>query len=145
MTTFSLRIEVSSGCSQRARMELQQIESVWFHWSDFDTGNPEYTILDERVCRRMESEMPLRRVGYHLGRCYFYFPRMMKVGITGGRRNRCLNKIVEGVDNWDNVELNPYKLANPNREGFIGRDLMLKLIFRITLDPALRRSMWKLL
>ena len=34
MTTFSLRIEISSRCSQRARTELQQIESVWFHWSD---------------------------------------------------------------------------------------------------------------
>jgi hypothetical protein len=113
--------------------------------SDFDTGNPEYTVLDEKTCRRMESEIPLRRVGYHLGRRYFYFPRMMKVGITDRRRNRCLSKIVEGVDNWNNVELNPYRLANPNREGFIGRDLMLKLLFRITLDPGLRRSTWELL
>jgi hypothetical protein len=79
------------------------------------------------------------------GRRYFYFPRMMKVGITDRRRNRCLSKIVEGVDNWNKVELNPYKLANTNREGFIGRDLMLKLLFRITLDPALRRSTWELL
>jgi len=69
----------------------------------------------------------------------------MKIGVKDWRIGRCLEKTVEGVDNWNNVELNPYRLANPNREGFVGRDLMLKLLFRITLDPASRRSTWELL
>jgi len=43
------------------------------------------------------------------------------------------------------MRLNPYKIANPNREGFVGRDLMLKLFLRITLDSSLRESVWELL
>ncbi|MGB9717397.1 MAG: hypothetical protein ACPL4E_03005 [Thermoproteota archaeon] len=69
----------------------------------------------------------------------------MKLGIWNGQRGRCLSKIVGGVDNWDDVRLNPYKLANPRREGFVGRDLMLKLLFRITLDPSLKKSRWQLI
>ncbi|MGB9717879.1 MAG: hypothetical protein ACPL4E_05490, partial [Thermoproteota archaeon] len=45
--------------------------------SDFDTGNPEYTVLDERLCRSIEKETSMRRRGYHLGILYLYFPRMM--------------------------------------------------------------------
>lgn len=113
--------------------------------SDFDTGNPEYTVLNEEVCRNTVREIPIRRMGYHLGMPYTYYPRRMKIGITDEKRNRCLGKIIEGVDNWDDVRLNPYKIANPNREGFIGRDLMLKLFFRIILDPSLKESTWELL
>lgn len=113
--------------------------------SDFDTGNPEYIALNEELCRNIVKDVPIRRIGYHLGMPYIYYPRKMKVGITDKKQNRCLGKIIEGVDNWDHIELNPYKIANPNREGFVGRDLMLKLFVRITLDPSLKESRWKLL
>ncbi|MEM0327600.1 MAG: hypothetical protein QXN53_03450 [Thermoproteota archaeon] len=71
--------------------------------------------------------MPIRRIGHHFGMPYSYYLRSMKIGITDGIRWRCLDKIVEGVDNWNGVESNPYKFANPKREEFVGRDLMLRL------------------
>ena len=113
--------------------------------SDFDTGNPEYAVFDEVACRTVAGGA--EGIGYaqHLGRGYSYFFRRMKIGVKDWRIGRCLEKTVEGVDNWNNVELNPYRLANPNREGFVGRDLMLKLLFRITLDPVARRLTWELL
>jgi hypothetical protein len=43
------------------------------------------------------------------------------------------------------MRLNPYRIANPNREGFVGRDLMLKLLIRIVLNPKTKKSTWKLL
>ena len=113
--------------------------------SDFDTGNPEYAVFDEAICRTVAREAEGIGYGQHLGRGYSYFFRKMRVGVKDRRTGRCLEKIVEGVDNWNNVKLNPYKIANPNREGFIGRDLMLKLLFRITLDPSLKESTWELL
>jgi len=111
---------------------------------DFDTGNPEYMVLDEEVCRRITEEVPIRRIGYHLGMLYSYYPRNMRIGVTDGIRKRCLNKIVEGVDNWHDVESNPYKIANPRREGFVGRDLMLRLFLKLILDPLSKESRWEL-
>ncbi|MEM2051136.1 MAG: hypothetical protein QXY99_07640 [Thermoproteota archaeon] len=111
---------------------------------DFDTGNPEYVVIDERICRTIEGESRRRRVREHLGVPYTFFPCSMKVGVTDGEKGRCLEKVVECVENWDDLEKNPYKIANPKREGFAGRDLMLKLFFRITLDPSLKRSSWQL-
>ncbi|MEM0172256.1 MAG: hypothetical protein QXV57_06825 [Thermoproteota archaeon] len=113
--------------------------------SDFDTGNPEYAVFNEAYCRRILEEADGIGYGQHLGRGYSYYFRSMKIGIRDGEKGRCLTKIVEGVDNWSDIRLNPYIIANPNREGFVGRDLMLKLFFKITLDPALKRSSWKLL
>lgn len=112
---------------------------------DFDTGNPEYTVLSEEVCGSIAQETVIGRMGYHLGMPYLYYPRRMRVGVTDGEQGRCIDKIVEGVDNWHDAELNPYRIANPRREGFVGRDLMLKLFFRITLDPGLKESAWRLL
>jgi hypothetical protein len=60
-------------------------------------------------------------------------------------KTNCLNKVIEGVDNWNDIRLNPYRIANPNREGFVGRDLMLKLLIRIVLNPKTKKSTWKLL
>lgn len=111
---------------------------------DFDTGNPEYMVLDEEVCRSVVEEVPIRRIGYHLGIPYSYYPRSMRIGVTDGIRKRCLDKIVEGVDSWQDIESNPYRIANPKREGFVGRDLMLKLFLKITLDPLSKESAWEL-
>ncbi len=113
--------------------------------SDFDTGNPNYAVFDEATCRTIVKEAEGIGYGQHLGRGYSYYFRKMKVGMKNKKTGRCLEKSVEGVDNWNDMRLNPYKIANPNREGFVGRDLMLKLFLRITLDPSLRESVWELL
>lgn len=68
----------------------------------------------------------------------------MKVGVKDAKNERCLSKTVEGVEEWDDVSKNPYKMVNPRREGFIGRDLMLQLLVRITLDPRQHASEWEL-
>jgi hypothetical protein len=112
---------------------------------DFDTGNPQYTVLDEAICRALTGIMPRSRGGQHLGGVYRYRPRLMKVGVADRKEQRCLTKVVRGVEDWDDPIRNPYKLANPGREGFVGRDLMLQLSVRITLDPKQRRSEWQLL
>lgn len=57
----------------------------------------------------------------------------MKVGLDDGRRRRVIERVVEGVQHWDDPTRNPFKLANPNRRGFVGRDLMFQLLFQITL------------
>jgi len=69
----------------------------------------------------------------------------MKIGVKNEKVGRCLEKLVEGVDNWDDITKNPYKIANPNREGFVGRDLTLKLFVKIVLDPKAKESIWELL
>jgi len=60
-------------------------------------------------------------------------------------QQRCMEKIVEGVLSWDDITRNPYKLVNRKRGGFVGRDLMLKLSLRITLDPVQKASSWQIL
>jgi len=113
--------------------------------SDFDTGNPVYVVLDENLCRRI-VEAPERILrSSHLGQVYFSYLRNMKVGLKDNKQGRCMEKIVEGVGDWDDVEWNPYKLANPDREGFVSRDIMLELLARITLDPQKKESTWELL
>ena len=76
---------------------------------------------------------------------YFSYLRNMKVGIKDERQGRCLEKVVEGIDFWDSIEWNPYKLANLYREGFVGRDIMLKLLVKVTLDPKFKESRWEVL
>jgi len=51
--------------------------------------------------------------------------------------------MVEGVE--EHYYRNPYKIVNHNRDGFVGRDIMLKLLARITLNPKAKESMWELL
>ncbi|MBC8229175.1 hypothetical protein H8E77_06475 [bacterium] len=88
--------------------------------------------------------MVVRR-GLHLGWIYHFYPCLMKIGITDGEKRRCLEKFVEGVEDWNNLSRNPYKIVNPKREGFIGRDIMLNLLVKITLDPVSKESTWELL
>lgn len=59
----------------------------------------------------------------------------MKVGVKDEKRQRVIERVVEGVESWDDPARNPFKLANPNRQGFVGRDLMFQLLFQITLHP----------
>jgi len=76
---------------------------------------------------------------------YTVFENLMKVGITDAEKGRCLSKMVEGIEDWNTLYRNPYKIVNHNRDGFVGRDIMLKLLARITLDPEAKESMWELL
>jgi len=80
-----------------------------------------------------------------LGRPYRYYSRLMKVGVADHKERRCIEKVVRGVGDWGDPARNPYKMPNPNREGFVGRDVMLRLLVRLILDPKLRTSTWELL
>jgi len=113
--------------------------------SDFDTGNPALAVFDETLCYRLSGEQRPVRQDVHLGCPYRYRPRLMKVGLEDGRRRRVIERVVEGVQSWDDPTRNPFKLANPNRQGFVGRDLMFQLVFQITLDPQKCQSEWSLL
>lgn len=113
--------------------------------SDFDTGNPRYSVFDEEICQTIAGNS--EKVGFrrHLGHEYVCYLRQMKLGVTDGQQGRCLQKTVEGISDWEDASLNPYKLANPYRSGFVGRDIMLKLLVQITLNPQLQESSWELL
>lgn len=113
--------------------------------SDFDTGNPALAVFDEALCYRLSGEMRPVRQDVHLGHPYRYRPRLMKVGLEDSRRRRVMERVVEGVEGWDDLTRNPFKLVNPRRQGFVGRDLMFQLLFQITLDPQRCQSEWELL
>jgi hypothetical protein len=113
--------------------------------SDFDTGNPALAIFDESLCFRLSGEQRPVRQDLHLGRPYRYRPRLMKVGLEDGHRQRVIERVVEGVESWNDPARNPFRLANPNRQGFVGRDLMFQLLFQITLDPQNHQSEWSLI
>ena len=113
---------------------------------DFDTGNPDYTVFDANICKDVSGEYPMVvRRGLHPGWIYNFYSCLMKVGIKDGEKSRCLEKVVEGVEDWSNPNRNPYKIVNPNREGFVGRDIMLKLLVKSVLDPESKESTWELL
>ena len=112
---------------------------------DFDTGNPSRCVTNEAICRRLSGRAGFQWKETHLRMDYNYYPRVMKVCAKDEEQQRCMEKIVEGVLSWDDITRNPYKLANRKREGFVGRDLMLKLPLRITLDPVQKVSSWQIL
>lgn len=68
----------------------------------------------------------------------------MKIGVHDGERGVCLTKLIEGVVSWDDRSRNPYRIPSPNREGFVGRDILLRLQVEVTLNPKKRESYWRL-
>jgi len=112
---------------------------------DFDTGNPSRCVTNEAICRRLSGHVGFQWKETHLRMDYNYYPRIMKVCIKDEEKQRCMEKVVEGVLSWNDITRNPYKLANRKREGFAGRDVMLKLSLRITLDPVQKASSWQIL
>lgn len=112
--------------------------------SDFDTGNANTSAFDEDICRDIVDQPGMRMSKPHLTRMYIYNVRNMKIGIEAEGKRRSLTKPVEGVEDWDNSD-NPLKQINPQREGFVGRDLMLELLIKVILDPKEHISRWELL
>lgn len=115
--------------------------------ADFDTGNPNVAAFDSRKLAFLKpvEAFEVRRA-LHLGRFYDYYSRTVKAGlqdVRGGRR--CLLKASRSVLFWDRAERNPFLLANPSREAFVGRDLMMKFPFEITLSPLTRASTIRLI
>jgi hypothetical protein len=112
---------------------------------DFDTGNPRYTVIPDGICGDLEIQLGRRRDKVHLETSYTFYQMNMRVGITDGTKSRSIEKYVEAIADWADRSVNPHLIVNPNREGFVGRDLMLKLLFRINLDPSNHESSWDLI
>ena len=104
--------------------------------SDFDTGNPDisaFSYEDVDVIKTIKTKILRRAI--HLERTYDYFLVSLKIGIedlVGVRR--CIKKDCRAVLYWTQPERNPFLLANPRRKGFVGRDLMIKFPFNISLS-----------
>ena len=103
--------------------------------ADFDTGNPYYIFLDEKLCEKIVPGATLQEFhrGIHFGSPYWYFVRKIKICIKD-IKDKLASKIllVRLVKNW---KKSPLILANPNREGFVGRNLMFEFNFKVTLNP----------
>lgn len=74
---------------------------------------------------RLSGEQRPARQDVYLGRLYRYRPRLMKVGVEDGKRQRVIERVVEGVECWNDPARNPFKLTNPNRQGFRWRSALI--------------------
>lgn len=110
--------------------------------ADFDTGNPDIAAFSDEELSPLKVMVPrIMRRAIHLGRYYDYYLLKVRIGIcdASGER-RCIQKTCRSVLFWREVERNPFLLANPNRKGFIGRDLMIHFPFDILLSGKTKRS-----
>jgi len=113
--------------------------------ADFDTGNPHYTILNEKFSEGIAPPPLLYEShrGIHLGKPYWYFLADTKICIKDIEEALgCKVMPTRFVRLW---EKSPLLLPNPRREGFVGRNLMLTFNFKITLNPSTHTSALKLL
>jgi len=110
--------------------------------SDFDTGNPDVAAFNKDHVDLVEvRQVPLVRRAFHLGKHYDYLTASLKIGIKDVAGNvRCIQKTCRAVFPWVNSNKNPFLLANPKREAFLGRDVMLSFPFGIHLSGRHRRS-----
>ncbi len=113
--------------------------------ADFDTGNPMIYAFPETICGWLAPEARPRRHDLYLGRPYRFYPRLLKLGMTDGVKKAVLERTVDSILGWDDLAQNPFRLANPQRAGFVGRELMLETPFRLLLDPGKKESSWELL
>ena len=110
--------------------------------ADFDTGNPDIAAFSHEELSPFKVMVPrIMRRAIHLGKYYDYYLLKVKIGIcdASGER-RCIQKTCRSVLFWREVERNPFLLANPNRKGFIGRDLMVHFPFNILLSGKMKHS-----
>ncbi len=69
---------------------------------------------------------------------YHFYSRRVKILVRDIRgTTRSITDVARFVLSWNT---SPLVLANRNRKGFVGRDLMLRMRARITLDPVARSS-----
>ena len=138
--SWSIAVEVMIGAESWNAEELREEGKNVV--ADFNTGNPyPYLILDERLSKGIVSS-PTRNefiIGEHLGRRYYYFLRVVHVGIMDIKRKFKSRKLLaQLVRDW---RKSPFIETSPYREGFTGRHLMFDFNFKITLDPKSRTSL----
>jgi len=115
--------------------ESEIIKSFPPIYADLDTGNPSYKIFNaKRLAEQLTRFIPTQmRQGVHLGRAYIYFSKKVKICVQDISGNATsFTYSVRLVKDWDDCAL---LQASPNREGFIGRDVLRDLRIRLKLDP----------
>jgi predicted transcriptional regulator len=110
--------------------------------SDFDTGNPDVAAFSNEDVNLIQPTVThIMRRAFHLGKYYDYHLTTLKIGIKdSGDVKRCITKPCRSVLSWTKPERNPFLLANPNRKGFVGRDLMLSFPLNIQLSGKNKQS-----
>jgi len=102
--------------------------------SDFDTGNPYYTIFNEKSGENIIASVPFYEThrGMHLERPYWFFLREVKICIEDIiQKFKCKPMQARFVMFW---EESPLLLANPRRNGFVGRNIMFSFNLRVILN-----------
>ncbi len=115
--------------------------------ADFDTGNPNVAAFSNEKLPFLKGVKPItpRRGTSHLGVSYYYQLRRAKVGVRDFQgKKRCIVKDCSCVLKWDR-EKNPFLITNPNREGLVGRDIMMTFPFEVTLSPINKSSILRLI
>ncbi len=108
--------------------------------ADFDTGNWGVFALPIETCRKIVpiGDEEVLFAGRHLERRYYFAVERLKIGVEDidGYRRTILRQAF-CVEGWAN---SPLTATNPNREAFIGRDMMLDFPFEACLNPLLHRT-----
>jgi len=114
--------------------ESEIIKSFSPIYADLDTGNPSYKIFNaKRLAEQLTRFTPTQmRQGFHLNQAYIYFCQRVKMCVqdVGGNIASFIYN-VRLVEDWDGCAL---LQASPNREGFVGRDVLCNLRIRLKLD-----------
>lgn len=110
--------------------------------SDFDTGNPDVAAFnDEEINLIQPTVACIMRRAFHLGKYYDYYLKTLRIGIKDAESvERCITKPCRSVLSWTKPERNPFLLANPNRRGLVGRDLMVTFPLSIQLSGKKKQS-----
>ena len=108
--------------------------------ADLDTGNPIYKIFNAgKIIEPLTRFKPFQiRQGEHLRRRYNYFLKEAKICVMDVKR-KINSKVyrVRLVTDWDGCAL---LQANPNRIGFVGRDILRDLGIKLELDSINNRT-----
>ncbi|MEW6607997.1 MAG: hypothetical protein AB1414_11200 [bacterium] len=114
--------------------------------ADFDTGNPVGGCLafPDEFRRSLGEPGGITRKEIRFGREYEFFLKDIKIGIRDGEMERVEDFKVRFVIDSDWIWA--FQIGfNPKRKGFVGRNILFKSFFCVTLNPKTRTSMLKLL
>lgn len=136
----TLRVWLSAETAHEPEARNRGVEIV----VDFDTGNPRHSDGFYAFEDALRGELALGQgtpgQGRHMGGTYKYTRLRVRVGTideSGGSRSH----VAEARFVWDwRSAYNPFLWANPQRRGFVGREIMFALGLRITLDPSSRQT-----